>query len=175
MIQEQAIIITAVIVAFAACVTDLRTRRIPNPLILTGLGLGLGLNFVARGWTGLGWSALGALLGLGLFLPFFALGGMGGGDVKLLAALGALLGPRDLLAVALVGAVAGGLFALAAAARRGQLVQTLRGISTLFAFWVSGGLRPSPVLNLTNPATLKIPYAVPVAAGLLVVILGRWS
>jgi prepilin peptidase CpaA len=74
-----------------------------------------------------------------------------------------------------VGAVAGGVLALAAAARRGQLVQTVRGMSGLFAFWASGGLRPSPVINLTNPATLKIPYAIPVAAGLLVVVLGRWS
>jgi prepilin peptidase CpaA len=100
---------------------------------------------------------------------------MGAGDVKLLACLGAVLGPKDLLSVALVGAVIGGVLALVIAAVNGRLRRTLQGVTSLLAFWAAGGLRPSPDLNLESPGTLKIPYAVPVAAGTILVLLSRWS
>jgi prepilin peptidase CpaA len=165
----------AILVAAVACITDLRSRRISNVLILFGLLSGLSFNLMLSGLLGLGWSLLGGLLGLAVFFPFFALGGLGAGDVKLLACLGAILGPRDLLAVALVGAVIGGAMALIVALIRGRLLSTLRGVGELLAFWMSGGLKPSPVLRLDNPGALKIPYAVPVAAGTFVVLLSRWS
>lgn len=167
--------IAAIFLATFACVTDIRTRRISNALVLAGLGLGLALNLWAGGFRGMGLSLAGGGLGLLLFLPFFALGGMGGGDVKLLATLGCLLGPVDILKVALAAALAGGIFALAVAAREQRLIATLRGIANLIGFWIRGGLHPSPELSLANPSTLKIPYAVPVAAGTLIVALGRWS
>jgi len=169
------IYLVAIMIAGIACITDLRSRRISNRLVVTGLGLGLVLNLLLGGWAGLGWSLLGGLLGLALFFPFFALGGMGAGDVKLLACLGAILGPKDLLAVALVGAVMGGVLALIIASMNGRLRRTLQGVTSLLAFWAAGGLRPSPVLNLDSPGTLKIPYAVPVAAGTILVLLSRWS
>jgi prepilin peptidase CpaA len=169
------IYLVAIMIAGIACITDLRSRRISNRLVMTGLALGLFMNLLLGGCAGLGWSLLGGLLGLAIFFPFFALGGMGAGDVKLLACLGAVLGPKDLLAVALVGAVVGGVLALVIAAVNGRLRSTLQGIASLLAFWAAGGLRPSPVLNLDSPGTLKIPYAVPVAAGTLLVLLSRWS
>ena len=169
------IYLAAIIVAGIACLTDLRSRRISNRLVLAGATFGMLLNLVSGGLPSLGWSLLGGLLGLGLFLPFFALGGMGAGDVKLLACLGTILGPGDLLAVALVGAIIGGVLALGVAMAHGRLRSTLMGIGTLVAFWATGGLRPSPVLNLESPETLKIPYAVPVAAGTFLVLLSRWS
>jgi len=169
------IYLVAIMIAGIACITDLRSRRISNRLVMTGLVLGLLMNLLIGSWAGLGWSLLGGLLGLAIFFPFFALGGMGAGDVKLLACLGAVLGPKDLLAVALVGAVIGGVLALVVAAVNGRLRSTLQGIASLLAFWATGGLRPSPVLNLDSPGTLKIPYAVPVAAGTLLVLLSRWS
>ena len=164
----------AIIIAAIACVTDLRSRRISNRLVLSGLAIGLSLNLLFEGLKGLGWSLLGGLLGLALFLPFFALGGMGAGDVKLLSCLGAILGPQDLIAVALVGALLGGALALVVAAANGRLRSTLGRVAELLAFWASGGLKPSPVLNLESPEALKIPYAVPVAAGTLLVLLSRW-
>ena len=169
------IYLVAIMIAGIACITDLRSRRISNRLVVTGLGIGLVLNLLLGSWAGLGWSLLGGLLGLALFFPFFALGGMGAGDVKLLACLGAILGPKDLLAVALVGAVIGGVLALIVASMNGRLLRTLQGVTSLLAFWAAGGLRPSPVLNLDSPGTLKIPYAVPVAAGTILVLLSRWS
>jgi prepilin peptidase CpaA len=168
------IYLVAIIIAGIACLTDLRSRRISNRLVMIGLVLGLVMNLCMGGWAGLGWSLLGGLLGLAIFFPFFALGGMGAGDVKLLSCLGAVLGPKDLLSVALVGAVIGGILALVVATVNGRLRSTLQGIGSLLAFWATGGLRPSPILNLDSPGTLKIPYAVPVAAGTLLVLLSRW-
>ena len=169
------IYLAAIMIAGIACITDLRFRRISNRLVLTGVCFGAALNLLFGGWAALGWSLLGGLLGLALFLPFFALGGMGAGDVKLLACLGCILGPKDLMAVALVGALVGGLMALVFAAASGRLLSTLKGCLALVTFWLAGGLKPSPVLNLDSPDTLKIPYAVPVAAGTVVVLLSRWS
>jgi len=164
----------AIIIAAIACVTDLRSRRISNGLVLSGLAIGLSFNLLLGGLRGVGWSLLGGLLGLALFLPFFALGGMGAGDVKLLSCLGAILGPKDLIAVALGGALIGGALALVVAAVNGRLRSTLERVAELLAFWASGGLKPSPVLRLENPGTLKIPYAVPLAGGTLLVLLSRW-
>jgi prepilin peptidase CpaA len=168
------IYLIAIMIAGIACFTDLSSRRISNRLVMTGAILGLVMNLLIGSWAGLGWSLLGGLLGLAIFFPFFALGGMGAGDVKLLACLGAVLGPKDLLSVALVGALIGGVLALVIAAVNGRLRSTLQGIGSLLAFWATGGLRPSPNLNLDSPGTLKIPYAVPVAAGTLLVLLSRW-
>ena len=173
--QELFIHLVVIFLAGAACVTDILWRRVPNPLVIAGLGLGIGLNAWSWGFHGLLMSLVGAVLGVALFLPFFALGGMGAGDVKLLAALGSLLGPGDLVRTALVGALAGGLMALAVAAWQGRLLATFRGMGRLLAYWAAGGLRPSPELNLGSSAALKIPYAVPVAAGAVLIVLSRWS
>jgi prepilin peptidase CpaA len=173
-IEEASCIHLAVIViALGACMTDLRWRRIPNSLVVSGFCLGAGLHLYFQGIAGLGASLAGALLGLSLFLPFYALGGMGAGDVKLLAALGSLLGPGDLLRAALVGALAGGLLAVFLALAKGKLRDTLRGVGSLLTFWTASGLRPSREMSLQNPSALKIPYAVPLAAGVLVVVLSH--
>jgi prepilin peptidase CpaA len=164
-----------IMLAGAACITDLRWRRIPNSLVIAGLCLGVVLNLQAAGVRGLGRSVAGAALGLALLLPFYALGGMGAGDVKLLAALGSLLGPGDLLRASLAGALAGGLLALGLAFRRGRLLDTLRSLGRLLSTWATGGIRPSPELSLANPSTLKIPYAVPLAAGACLFVASRWS
>ena len=103
-------------VAFAL-VCDLRTREIPDwiPLVIVVwacLATAAGLHLV--GWIGL---MAGALLGLGLAAAVFYLGGLGGGDAKLLGAIGAAVGPWVLLSVLAWMAVAGGILALISAAR----------------------------------------------------------
>ena len=166
----------AFILAGIACISDLRSRRIPNALVAIGVVLGLSLNASFAGLRGIGWSLAGGGLGLALFLPFFAFGGMGGGDVKLLAGLGAFLGPREVVGVALAAALTGGLLALAVAVRERRLLETLKGIARLLRSWATLGTEPVPDLSLQNPAALKIPYAVPLAAGALFVALtgGGW-
>jgi prepilin peptidase CpaA len=94
----------------AAVVEDLRRRRVPNWLTAAGLVGGLGCA-AWGGWHGLGTAAAGTLVGFLILLPFNLFGGMGGGDVKLMAAYGALLGPSGILLAAVFAAVFGGLSA----------------------------------------------------------------
>ena len=77
------------LVGAIACVTDIRSRRIPNVLTFGSSAAAVVFWGVSSGWAGLAWSACGWVVGCVLFLPWFLLGGMGAGDVKLLAALGA--------------------------------------------------------------------------------------
>ena len=98
----------------AASAEDLWRRRISNWIPVAGVIGGLGWHLSQRGGMGL-LTALGGMLGAFLvFLVFYLLGGMGGGDVKLMAAFGALLGPGGLIPLALGAAAIGGVWALAA-------------------------------------------------------------
>jgi prepilin peptidase CpaA len=99
----------------AAVASDLRRGTIPNWLTAGGVTAGLACGLASEGARGLGWAAAGAVAGFALFFAMHALGGMGGGDVKLMAAFGALLGPSGILMCALLAAVAGGLLAAASA------------------------------------------------------------
>src|SRR5262245_24901739 len=105
----------ALVVASLACVSDLRTRRIPNALTFGSAIAAIAVHGVTDGTSGLTTGAGGWLAGVALFFPLFALGGMGAGDVKLLGALGAWLGPRAVFHVALYASMAGGVFAVAVA------------------------------------------------------------
>src|SRR5262245_28945235 len=108
-------------VGITACVTDLRSRRIPNVLTFGAAGAALVYGAMTGGWTGLGNAALGWLIGALAFIVPFALGGLGGGDVKLLAAIGAWLGPAGAIWVALYAGVAGGVMAIGVALATGYL------------------------------------------------------
>src|SRR5580765_7089499 len=130
--QEQLPVITTVtwgatgVLAVVAAVADVRTRRVPNALTFGAAAAGMGYATVHGGLGGLESSVLGCLIGVGLFLPLFALGGMGGGDVKLLAAFGAWLGPLGVLWAAIWASLAGGILALAVSIRRRYLREALR-------------------------------------------------
>ena len=96
--------IPAVLVAMGAGVLDWRYRRIPNWLTVSGLAAGVAVNTILYRWPGLKAALLGTLLGLGLLLPFVLVRSLGAGDWKLAGALGACLGPRQLLSV-LIGTI----------------------------------------------------------------------
>jgi prepilin peptidase CpaA len=116
-----------------ATAIDLRTRRIPNvvPALMATTGVALAVTGASR----LSLPAVGAgvALGLLLMLPGHLLGATGGGDVKLMGAVGALLGPGLIVRAFLFTAVAGGVLALLVAARRGRLATTIRGTAHLVA------------------------------------------
>ena len=154
------------LLALAACVLDIRTRRIPNALTFGAALAAFLFHGLFSGITGFGLSVAGWAVGLALFLPLFFLRGMGGGDLKLLAAIGAWLGPGTVIWVGLWSAVAGGVFALVVALARGYTKQAFRHVWGLLSYWSVMGMRPNPALTLESAPQSRLPYAVPMAAGL---------
>ena len=102
----------AIVVGLAASIEDLAVRRISNWIPIVALAGGLAIQTVQHGWRGAAGAALGAITGFCIFLLFYALGGMGGGDVKLMAGFGGLLGVSRLLEAAMWTAVFGGILAI---------------------------------------------------------------
>jgi prepilin peptidase CpaA len=112
-----------VIVGLAGVLEDVSRRRISNWTSGGAVVAGLIVHFVQKGWSGVLHSLFGAVIGFSVFLVFYLLGGMGGGDVKLMAGFGALLGDGRILPASLLTAMAGGVMAVIylmvqAAARR---------------------------------------------------------
>jgi len=120
--RSQLLFLSAAAVAtLIAAVTDLWKFKVYNALTYPALAAGLAASAWAGGWSGLATSGLGALAGFSALVVFFAMGGVGAGDVKLLTALGAWLGPAMTLQVVLASALAAGAYALALAALDGGL------------------------------------------------------
>lgn len=104
----------AVFIGLVAAVEDLRRRQIPNWIPLAAIAGGLAIAFRDHGWSGAGSSLLGLLAGFAVFFVFYALGAMGGGDVKLMAGFGAVLGWSLIWQASLWTAAVGGITALGA-------------------------------------------------------------
>lgn len=160
----------ALALGVVACITDLRVRRIPNAVTFGGAALALAVGLVVKGPAGLFESAAGWLVGCAVFFPFFALGGLGAGDVKLLAAIGAWLGPAGAFWTAIYGGIAGGPLAIGVALYRNYLGQSLANLWLLLTFWRTAGVRPLPSLTLQSAAGPRLPYALPITAGAVLAI-----
>lgn len=160
----------ALALSITACVSDLRTRRIPNALTFGGALAGLLFHLVSGGARGAETAALGWLVGCALFFPPFALGGMGAGDLKLVAALGAWLGPSNTLWLVLYTGVAGGVLAIAVALARGYLRQALSNLWLLLAHWRVAGVRPLTEMTLAGGTGPRLAYGVAIMAGTMVTI-----
>jgi prepilin peptidase CpaA len=158
-------------VVLIACVTDLRSGRIPNVLTFGAALAGVGYAVAASGVSGLAMGLAGWLVGLALFFPIFLLRGMGAGDVKLLAALGAWLGPRDVSWVALYGSVAGGLLAVGLALLHGYGRTLFGNVGLLLTHWRVNGLRSLDTITLEGSRGPRLAYALPIAVG---VVCARW-
>lgn len=144
---------------------DVRTRRIPNALTLSGVVAGLALR-APLGMAAVASGLAGAGIALLLSLPLFALGGLGGGDAKLLVAAGAFLGPQALFTAALMAGVLGGLMAVAVMIRGKVWIPVLLNCKDLLLnLFTLGrvGERPS----LDSPGAIKIPYGVAISVGTL--------
>jgi prepilin peptidase CpaA len=157
----------AIAVGLVACVTDLRSRRIPNVLTFGAAAAGLVYGGVTGGWSGFGGAALGWLIGAAAFIVPFALGGLGGGDVKLLGALGTWLGPTGAIWVALYTGLAGGVMAVAVALASGYLRRALWNVSLLLMHWRVAGLRPLSEVSLEGSDGPRLAYALPIFVGLI--------
>ncbi len=151
--------------AATGAVLDLRRQRIPNWLSYTSLGLALATRLYWSGWRGAADGLWGMLACAGLLFVFFLRGGMGGGDVKLMAAVGAWAVARQGLMVLLATALAGLLLALGVLCLRGRFGETLRRTLRLAHFHFTTRLRPHPEWNLQSPGALRLPYALAIALG----------
>lgn len=152
----------------AAALVDVRTRRIPNALngllLLTGLASAA---FYGSGLT-LGQSLAGMAAGFGLTFVLFAINAMGGGDVKLFAALGAWLGALRVTEVFAAAAIVGMLVVLGQAARDGRLGALFRN-STVIALNAASGDLSAPPEEPRESGRQRLPYAVPTLIAVLIV------
>jgi prepilin peptidase CpaA len=154
-----------------AVFTDLRSGRIPNWLVLPFLVIGIAISGWQNGWAGVGRSMEGILLGTVLFGFFYLLGGMGMGDVKLCAAIGAWIGPLQLLTALVLTGLAGGVMAIAWAIRGKFVGELFKGSGDLL--FRRRGKKPEERLTLSNPLARKMPYAPAIAIGTLISFFSR--
>ena len=158
----------ALTIAGIGGITDVTTRRIPNKVTYLGMLIGIVGRFAVDGWHGLGSAIAGGLIAGGAFLLFFLLHAMGAGDVKLITAVGCLVGgPGAAIEIVLASAIAGGIFAIIYALWQGRLRTVLGNVSDLIKFHSAVGPEIHPTLNLSNPESVRLPYGVAIAAGVL--------
>lgn len=163
----------AIIIAGIGAAIDVRTRRIPNALTIGGAVAALGYFAVTSGLSASANSLGGWATGVGLLLPIFLLGGMGAGDVKLLGAVGAWLGPNAALACALYSVLAGGGLAAIVALRTGYLGQALRNVWGLIGFWRVAGVKPVPGMTLSDGQGPRLAYGLAIFIGTVVTVFVR--
>ena len=157
------------VVGVAAAI-DLRTHRIPNLLTFGAAGAALAYHAWSGGFPAVGQGVLGWLVGVGLLLPIFILGGMGAGDVKLLGAVGAWLGPAGALWTGFYSIVAGGVLALIVALLHGYLATAFRNLWRLVTAWRLGGVKPLPGLTIEDARGPRLAYGAAIAAGTLAAV-----
>jgi prepilin peptidase CpaA len=162
--SQQLIWMLTIILTVIASAVDVRKKKIPNWLSVPGIVLGIGANTVAGGWPGCKASLLGAGLALGLLLPLVLLRALGAGDWKLMGAVGAFLGWQMMLVVLLFSILMAGLLAMFVMMGTGKVVATFKNIWVLLKGFVTFGLRPNREISLDNPALMKVPFGVAVAA-----------
>jgi prepilin peptidase CpaA len=171
------LLVLCVLLALAVW-NDLRTRRIPNALVFGGAAIGVLLNtalppgdglFIEPfGGIGFGMSLAGLAVGLGLLLPMYALRTLGAGDVKLMAMLGAFVGPSAVAGIVLLTLLAGGVLALAVAGYNGRLKVMVGNTWQMVKYSMLRSLAGEvPKIEAPAAPSGRLPYAVAIAAGAL--------
>ena len=155
--------VALVLLVVAAAWSDARTRRIPNRLTVLGCLVALSLRTLL-GIVPLQQGVLGGALALAIAVVLFALGILGGGDVKLLVAVGTFLGPLGFVGALAISCLAGAVMAVLDAARRGVLPLLLVHLLDVVAFWRAFGRR-GQARRLTTPGALTVPFGVAIAIG----------
>jgi prepilin peptidase CpaA len=172
--RDSILLFNALALAIIAAIFDVQQRRIPNRLTYPGIALGLVLRGLLFGWKGLAGAVTGCLIAGGVMLLFYAVRAMGAGDVKLMAAIGSLVGVGHTGVVLLATAICGGVLAIGYAVYGRRVGATLRNVGSVLRFHAWAGLQAHPELNLDNPATLRMPYGLAIAAGTLYACLAAW-
>jgi prepilin peptidase CpaA len=168
-------ITAAVLLAMVAvaAVSDIRRRKIPNWLTLGGMAGGLVLQTVLHGLAGLLHSAEGLALGFGVYLAFYCLRAMGAGDVKLMAAVGAIAGPALWFQMFVATSVTAGVLALGLSLATGRLRQTVWNMAYIVMelMHFRAPYFRHPELDVKHGRALKMPHALAIAAGVAACVL----
>jgi prepilin peptidase CpaA len=160
-------------VVLAAAVFDVRYRRIPNWLTVSGVLIGIALNaFLAQSLQARGMfrsSLIGLAAGFGVYFVLYALRAMGAGDVKLMAAVGAIVGWPNWFGIFIVTAMLGGLMAIILVLLRRRFKKTVFNVGFILSEMKSG--RPAYVgreeLDVRNPKAMGLPHGAVIAIGTL--------
>src|SRR5258705_1540890 len=168
MIASQNIVVALLFVPLAISIAymDVRYRRIPNKLVLLTLISGIALNCFFGGWHGLLVSSGGFALGFALMFFFHVFGTMGAGDVKLFAAIGAVVGVSLVLPTLLVVALMGGLLAVCKMVYARRVGTTMFGVFQFFYGLLPG--QTVPRFDIPADRSYTLPYAVPICFGSLI-------
>jgi prepilin peptidase CpaA len=159
--------------ASTAAYFDFRWRRIPNWLVVATIAFSLVWHGWTSGWNGLLMSGAGLLAGAALLLPLYFLRGMGAGDVKFFAAIGAAVTFNNVLTVFVFAALIAGGMALFRVLVARAMVATLSNIIDIMNRFLHGRFGPHPIAGLANENALVIPFGVSLAAATwLFVLLG---
>ena len=166
--------ILAAAFALTAGITDFRYRKIPNWLTYPAIPIAILLHWIIAGGHAALLSLGGAAVGLAVLLPFVLLGGLGGGDWKLVGALGAFFEPRRLVPVLIVTFMINGIMALALVLWKKRMGKTARNLGritvAMFKF-----RSPGTDLSIDNSEAEKVPFGIAAAiATLLFVAAQRW-
>jgi len=157
------------LIVVPAALFDFRQRRVPNWLVLAGLLLGIGLNSFLYESAGL-WMALkGFGLAFLIYFPLYLLRGMGAGDVKLMAAIGAIAGAANWLGILVITSVLGGIAAIVLVVSKKRFRKTFENIGTILAS-VRHRQAPyenNPQLDVGSSEGVRLPHAVVIAFGTL--------
>ncbi|MEJ2006947.1 MAG: A24 family peptidase [Acidobacteriota bacterium] len=169
--NEAAVWGLALAVALWAGWLDWKFRRIPNWLTVSGFALGLATNGVFSGWGGIISGLEGAGIGIGVLLIPVILRGIGAGDLKLMGALGAFLGPWKLVYVLLVSIFIAGIMAVVETVRKRRIKQTLSNMGILVRALATFGMGSQGALvTLDSPASVRLPFGVATALAMVIAV-----
>jgi prepilin peptidase CpaA len=151
--------VTLFLLAISAAITDMKRNCIYNWQTYSAIGLGLSLNFLGAGWQGLAWSTGGLAAGFGLLFIFYLSGGFGAGDVKFLAAIGALEGVEFVLWTMVYTALVGGIMAFAVMIWKGVFLKTIKS-----SFYLMRHPLRAPK-KLQKSQQIALPYGLAISIG----------
>jgi prepilin peptidase CpaA len=156
-----------VAVVVAAGLNDVRTRRIPNWLTVTGFFVGIVLNTLLYETPGLWMAVKGAGLALLIYFPLFAIRAMGAGDAKLMAAVGAIVGPANWVGVFVLTAVVGSVFGLAVIVVTRRVRRTAANVGFLLMqlVYLKIPYLVNPELDVRSPKAFGLPHGAMIALG----------
>ena len=164
---EKYLYIGAVVVTVVGAITDIRSARLPNRLTYPGVIVALMLRTTLLGAAGLRSGAIGILIAGGLFSLLYVFGAMGGGDMKMMAAVGAWVGGSHVTTVLVAIALAGGILSLVSMIVNKNLISTVRNVVLLIWYRLTSGLHPHPEMNIQAPGSRRVPFGVAIAMGTL--------